>query len=253
MSDQVRVPSYFVLVEPDRWLELGDEASTAPWSMKYLFLKQLEEADFIVVTKLDTLTNDAGREIQGAVQRAYTEAKVLGISARLGLGLEHWIELAQTMSTEDRWLKDIDYQRYAEAEAEMGWLNAKVSLTFPEPRDGKVIAARMAEALVEGVSGRDGSIGHLKLLAVGNTGSVKAGLTRFGRPVEFDGAFTGPLTELQVTLNMRATVSPGDLTAIALACLERLKMADRAETDVSFLNTFRPAPPKPTFRYDQDN
>ncbi|MBM3302026.1 MAG: cobalamin biosynthesis protein P47K, partial [Deltaproteobacteria bacterium] len=62
MSDTVRVLSYSVLVEPDRWHELGDEASPAAWSMRYLFHKQLQEADFIVVTKLDTLDDHAGRQ-----------------------------------------------------------------------------------------------------------------------------------------------------------------------------------------------
>lgn len=138
-----------------------------------------------------------------------------------------------------------------EAEAEMGWLNAQVVVSLPSPTDGKRIAAKLARWFMEEVGNRKESIGHLKLLAVGDTGSIKAGLTHSGRPAEPDGGFTGPLTGMHVTINMRAIVSPGDLTQIVMDSLARLKEAHSAVTDVSSLNTFRPAPPNPTYRYEE--
>jgi hypothetical protein len=173
----------------------------------------------------------------------------LGISSRAGVGLDQWLESVESTPPSDNWLKEIDYEKYAEAEAEMGWLNARVLVKLPSPAEGKVIAARLAEGFMEEVGVRKGAIGHLKLLAIGDTGSIKAGLTQLGRAAELDGTFTGPVSEMQVTVNMRATVSPGDLTEIVMASLAKLKETHNAVTDISYLNTFRPAPPNPTYRY----
>jgi Ni2+-binding GTPase involved in maturation of urease and hydrogenase len=248
MKDKVEVLAYSVLVEPDRWFELS--AKGASWSMKYLFDKQIEEADFMVITKLDTLTGAGARELLEEAARLHPEPKVLGISALKGEGMENWMHLVQTTAPGEHWLRDIDYQRYAEAEAEMGWLNGLVTLTFPGPIDGKLVSVRMVERLTQGIGARHGSIGHLKLLAVGSTGSVKVGVTQVGEKPVLEGAFTlAPLSQLQVIINMRATLSPGDLAAIVHEAAGHFQIADQAEVDISAINTFRPGAPQPTYRY----
>jgi len=247
MKDQVDVLAYSLLVEPDRWVELSGK--NASWSMKYLFEKQIEEADFLVVTKLDTLSREDGQQLLRDAARQHPDARVLGISAFNGEGLETWINLVQTTPPGEHWLKDIDYQRYAEAEAEMGWLNGLMTMTFPGPVDGKTVSARLAEKLTQGIGERRGSIGHIKLLAVGTTGSVKVGVTHVGEKPVLEGVFTGPLSHLQVTINMRATLAPGDLAAVVQEAAGHFRDADQAEVDIAAVNTFRPGAPRPTYRY----
>jgi Ni2+-binding GTPase involved in maturation of urease and hydrogenase len=247
MKDLVDVLAYSVLVEPDRWVEMAEQG--APWSMKYLFDKQLQEADFIVITKLDELSNERAQELLQEVTRQNPGSQVVGISALQGAGLEKWLKLVQTTPPGEHWLKDIDYVRYAEAEAEMGWLNGMVVLTFPAPVEGKDITASLVEAFAGGIGKRQGRIGHMKLLAVGPSGSVKVGLTHVGEKPEVEGTFSAPVTHLHVTVNMRATLSPGDLSAIVHEAIDQVKQTRRAEAEISALNTFRPGEPRPTHRY----
>jgi G3E family GTPase len=250
MGEKVNVQAYSVLVEPDRWAELADDGAEVPWSMKFLFDKQLQEADFIVITKSDTLNEDQQGHIGEQVSKRFPESSVLEISSREGTNLNEWLELIQSTAPKERWLKEIDYDKYAEAEAEMGWLNSHMSIRFPQSVDGKSEVFRIAETLTQGVGERQGKIGHLKLLAVGETGSIKAGLTHLGGTAGLDGTFTGPLSELQVTINMRATVSPGDLAAIVTNLTATLEGDGQTQTDVAYLNTFRPGAPDPTYRYE---
>ena len=247
MKDTVEVLAYSVLVEPDRWVEASE--ASAPWSIKYLFDKQLQEADFIVITKLDTLSSERAEELLQQVAHQNPGSNVLGISALQGTGLENWMNLVQTTPPGEHWLKDIDYRKYAEAEAEMGWLNGMVTLKFPVLVDGKGISASLVEGFGQGIGKRNGRIGHMKLLAVGPTGSVKVGLTHVGEKPEVEGTFTAPLSHLQVTINMRATLSPGDLSAIVHEGIDHLKESNKGDADISNLNTFRPGEPKPTHRY----
>ena len=249
MKDKVDVYAYSVLVEPDRWVELAD--SSAPWSIKYLFDKQLQEADFTVITKLDTLTPERGAEILRDVAKLYPHAQVLGISAKDGRGMEDWLNLVRTTPPGEHWLKDIDYRIYAEAEAQMGWLNGLVTLTLPEASDGNIITARFLERLTRGIGERNGKIGHLKLLAVGSTGSVKAGVTQVGEKPVAEGTFTGLTSYLQVTVNMRATLSPGDLSSIVHEAAKDFREFEKADVDIAAINTFRPGAPNPTHRYGE--
>jgi hypothetical protein len=114
-----------------------------------------------------------------------------------------------------------------------------------------VISARFVSLLSEGIAAKKGSIGHLKLLTVGEAGSVKVGVTHAGEMPSLDGAFTGPLSHCEVTVNIRATLSPGDLASIVLAAVERFGESVNAECEVSAVNTFRPGAPNPTYRYNE--
>jgi hypothetical protein len=207
MKDKVDVLAYTVLVESDRWVELSDQ--NPPWSMKFLFDKQIQEADFIVLTKLDTLKPERAKELSGI--------QVLGISGLTGVGMAEWMNLVQTTPPGGHWLRDIDYQKYAETEAEMGWLNGLVTMKFPVPVDGETISGRLAEKIAQGLGKRNGKIGHLKLLVVGPTGSVKVGVTHVEEKPALEGTFMALLPYLEVTINARATLSPGDLAAIVMA------------------------------------
>jgi Ni2+-binding GTPase involved in maturation of urease and hydrogenase len=247
MKDKVDVLAYTVLVEPDRWVELSDQNPS--WSMKFLFDKQIQEADFIVLTKLDTLKPERAKELLEQVTHQYPESKVLGISGLTGVGMAEWMNLVQTTPPGEHWLRDIDYQKYAEAEAEMGWLNGLVTMKFPVPVDGKTISGRLAEKIAQGIGKRNGKIGHLKLLAVGPTGSVKVGITHVEEKPALEGTFMALSPYLEVTINARATLSPGDLAAIVHDTLELFKESEHAEVDISAVNTFRPGAPNPTYRY----
>jgi hypothetical protein len=164
-------------------------------------------------------------------------------------GMEEWMNLVQSTPPGEHWLRDIDYQKYAEAEAEMGWLNGMVTMKFPVPVDGKKIGTHLAEKIAQGIGTRNGKIGHLKLLVVGSTGSVKVGVTHVEEKPALDGSFTALTPSLEVTVNTRATLSPGDLAAIVHDALDQFKESEHAEVDISAINTFRPGAPNPTHRY----
>lgn len=247
MRDKVEVLAYNVLVEPGRWVELAGQ--NASWSMRFLFDKQIQEADFIVLTKLDTLRPERAKELLEQVAHQNPESKALGISALTGIGMEDWMGLVQTTPPGEHWLRDIDYQKYAEAEAEMGWLNGQVTMKFSVPVDGKTISTHLAEKIAQGIVTRNGKIGHLKLLVVGPAGSIKVGVTHVEEKPALDGTFTALSPSLEVTVNTRATLSPGDLAAIVHDALDHFKESEHAEVDISALNTFRPGAPNPTYRY----
>jgi G3E family GTPase len=249
MGDKVTVASFSVLVEPKRWTELADDG--APWSMKYLFDRQLEEADCILVTKVDTLTDTELQSMMEQVASRYPAPRILHISALENKGLREWLDFVQATPPQERWLQDIDYGRYAEAEAEMGWLNAQVLVEHFESADGMGAARSLLELLVNGVAQRNGRIGNLKILAAADNGIVKAGTTQLGTALDMDGGFSGPVDMLTFTINIRATLEPKDLSRIVQSAVNNAFEPDRARASLLYLNTFRPGAPNPTYRFNQ--
>ncbi len=251
MGDKVTVAAFSVLVEPKRWRELAGASENTPWSMKYLFDRQLEEADCILVTKVDTLSDTDLQNMVEQVGLRYPAPRILPISSMKNKGLNEWLDFVQSTPPQERWLQDIDYKTYAEAEAEMGWLNAQVLVEHFESVDGMESAEAFLQRLVDGLAQGDGRIGHLKILAAAENGIVKVGTTQLGSGFDTDGEFAGPVDLLTFTINIRATVEPRDLSRIVQSAVNNAFEVDRARASILYLNTFRPGAPNPTYRLNQ--
>ena len=85
--------------------------------------------------RIDELTPAALREITGLVAREYPGVPLLPLSAKTGHGFDALIELLEQDGNFGRKILDIDYDTYAEGEAELGWLNGTVRVAAPEPFD----------------------------------------------------------------------------------------------------------------------
>jgi len=167
-------------------------------------------------------------------------------------GLEKWLDMVTVTRPGERYLKEIDYDQYARAEADLGWLNAKVSVQFRNPTDGNAFSVWMADELRKGLAERRGYIGNLKILAADRGNCVKCGMSLVEGTAILDNKFQGPLARLDITVNVRATVSPKELITIMQGMITRIKAKEGARAEVCFLNTFRPSPPNPTYRYNME-
>ena len=134
----------------------------------------------------------------------------------------------------------VDYGRYAQAEAALGWLNARVRLRTRPALSPAMVVGPLVEALDQATSAAGIRIVHLKVLDQCATGYVKAALTANGEEPVVEGALAAsPSAGHEVLLNLRALGSPEELRAI----VERAFDTHRAEWRA--LEAFRPAPPVP--------
>src|SRR5947209_3614141 len=163
-SDAFTVAPYSVLVDPiraERILGLAPGKSFSP-KVVYIYLKQLEEADLIVVNKTDLL--DADRlDVLTRTLAAKFKGKVLGVSARDGNNIGLWGDLIDASEAGNADAMEVDYDTYAEGEALLGWVNLTAGLSAEGPFDGNAfLTAAVAELhrrlAVDGVE-----VAHLKL------------------------------------------------------------------------------------------
>src|SRR5205809_660382 len=58
----------------------------------YIYCKQLEEADIIVINKIELLDGAKEQQLRGALAKEFPGKEILSVSARTGAGLEEWFD-----------------------------------------------------------------------------------------------------------------------------------------------------------------
>lgn len=248
-ADRYRVAPLSVLIDPDRALRILGLESGRAFSPKveYIYLKQLEEADVLVVNKIDRLARERLATLRQALQGRFPAARIATISARTGEGLGPWIDSLLDAEAGGGVL-DIDYDTYAEGEALLGWLNCTATLTG---------AAVEADDLLRDIAGAihrdlaaDGvEIAHLKLTLVPSDGhgiSV-VNATRTDVAPELGFALDAQVDTAEITVNLRAEAEPERLEQAVRNGLA-VPRRDRASIAVTHLERFRPGRPVPTHR-----
>src|SRR5258708_6584003 len=126
---------YCVILKPSHGARILRNESGAGFSPKaaYILKKQLEEADAILVNRVDELDTREIEDLASLVDQHYPGRPLLKISARTGAGFEALEALLDQQGEFGRRVLDIDYDVYAEGEAELGWLNASVHISAASP------------------------------------------------------------------------------------------------------------------------
>ncbi len=134
----------------------------------------------------------------------------------------------------------VDYARYAQAEAALGWLNARATVRPSPPAAPAQLVGPLVDALDAALTAVGIRIVHLKAMAQCESGYIKAALTGNGQEPAVEGALdASPAAEHDLLLNLRALGAPETLRSIVESAL-----ADSGAAQCS-ITAFRPAPPVP--------
>lgn len=237
-----------VMADPGRLGDIlaGGTAGLHP-SAAYIFRKQLEEADIVLVSKSDLLSPAALEGLCSTVRAGYPSATVMTASAKTGAGLDAWLDAVLSRSDAGRRIVEVDYDVYAEGEAVLGWLNATVALQAAAP-DWTRFAEQLLRALSQRFDAMGAAVGHVKLLVSAGTGYVIGNVTGKADTLTLRGT-AAAATEAVLTLNARVQMAPRALEDVTRQVLaEVCGSAVTAETKA--WRCLSPGRPNPTHRYD---
>jgi Ni2+-binding GTPase involved in maturation of urease and hydrogenase len=252
-ADRFRVAPFSVLLDPLRLRQSAERSagSVFPESVFYIYDKQLEEADLIVVNKADVISSAEMARLKKMLSEQFPGKPVLGISALNGEAVGQWIELVTRDTPAGQSIVQVDYDVYAEGEAALGWLNATVELRAEKETDWKGFCLDLLGRMQRELQAHKAEIAHLKLYLTSSTGSVQANLTDSrGQPVAqtVGPVQTGP-GPASLVINARAHIGPEKLRLIVEESL-RSAAGDGIEARVATVENFRPARPEPVYRMD---
>jgi len=250
LGDRFALCPLSVLADPQRLHDiLGDGSQALHASAAYIFRKQLEEADLLVVNKIDSMPFAERDPISQLLAARFPQASVRFLSARTGEGVEVWLDEVLSTHQAGTHIVDVDYDVYAEGEAVLGWLNANIQLSaVTENAEWGTFCSDLLHALHAGFCETQARIGHVKLLLTADGGHYAGNLTDLGCKPVLQGRIEGAPVQANLILNARVEMSPEKLERIVRDTLT--KTADRrVQMEVRNLRCLRPGRPRPTHRY----
>jgi hypothetical protein len=229
-----QVTPYSVLVDPERACELGGAGEDS--DLAFLFRKQIEEADVVCFTR-----SDLHAEFPRIEARA-----VRHLSTRTGQGVAEWLDeiLSGGLPAGGRTL-ELDYERYARAEASLAWLNCRASVRLKPTLSPAMLMGPLLDGLNSALTEAGLNVAHLKMLDEAASGWLKASIVRNGAEPEVEGMLDASPAEVhELLLNIRAEGAPEDLRRK----VEEQLAAVPGRVRVQALECFRPSPPMPERR-----
>jgi Ni2+-binding GTPase involved in maturation of urease and hydrogenase len=269
-----------------RHLRRGGALPLLPPDVTYLYGQQLREADLLLLNKIDLLPGAETVELAAFLQARTPGVPVLPVSASTGQGLEAWTggleaaldgpqpdpgggaagggsnrlagggaagggsnRLAGGGPAPGSRVLDLDYDRYADAEAALGWLNAEGQITSPagEQDYGETWAHAALSGLAALAREAGAEVAHAKLRLDAAGSSCVANLVQNAGPpfVRCAGRLAGPAA---LVLNARVAAAPALVRAWTEAALAEADARAATETTLREVRCFAPARPVPTYR-----
>lgn len=252
-GDDYSVAPLSVMVDPIRALRILGLEPGKSFSPKvtYIYGKQLEEADLIVINKIDLISPERQQLLREALEERFPRAHVVLVSARDGAGLDEWMVDIGSGHAWTVGAMGVDYDLYAEGEALLGWLNCTLRLTADDEFDGNVVLLELAGDVRRRLQEQGAEIAHLKLTLTPEENGNDIGVVNLVRndvAPEASHTLQESLDAGQLILNLRAEADPEILAAAVEAALTSLRTGTDLKVDIEHLERFRPGRPTPTHR-----
>jgi G3E family GTPase len=244
------VAPYAVILKPShgRKILAGEQKSGFSPKAAYILQKQLEEADLILINRVDELSRQELDELTALLRENHPDKPLLRISAKTGEGFEALTEFLAQEGDFGRSILEIDYDTYAEGEAELGWLNSSLTVRSDEEFPLDELLLGIVSRLQASLHAADAEPAHLKTIGLWEGFFGVANLISSDTPPVLSLPSRCRVCEAEVVVNARVACDPEVLTehvqqAVEEACGEVGATAQFRQTQ-----SFRPGRPVPTHR-----
>lgn len=213
----------------------------------YVYRKQLEEAEIIVMNKTDLVSPAALASLRCALSEQFPQARLMAVSCATETGLEPWFAQLTGGDLGHRATMDVDYDLYADGEALLGWLNARVHIEWAAETDGNAFLLDLARTLRDRLDAGRIEIAHLKMTLAPDSGPDLGAVSLThsdGQPAATHD-LAAPLWRGTLMVNLRAEADPEVLKQQLAEAVARIA---QARIEVQVLAAFRPGRPNPTHR-----
>ncbi len=250
-GDRFSIAPLSVLVDPNRCAKILGLSPSRSFSDKvvYVYQKQLEEAEIIVINKCDVIDESLRETLRATLQESYPHSEIVCVSARDGTGLDEWFGKIADAECRNAATMPIDYAVYAEGEARLGWLNATVHLQADEPFDGNEWLLRLADHLKRRLAVEASEIAHLKMTldSGGSNGNLSiVSLVGCDEVPDLRESLLDRIDHGELIVNLRAEADPEWLKSATIDALDTCTAG--VSMKVEHLEYFRPGKPTPTHR-----
>jgi G3E family GTPase len=210
--------------------------------VKYIFTKQLEEAEIIVVSKIDLITKETHKAVQQYLQENYSGKQMIFINGTNEASAEQWLNIIQKSQQINPSSLNIDYNVYGAGEAMLAWLDAELEI-YSSANNAQQIAAELVQTIYQNIQHANLAIGHLKFLI---DDKIKISYTILAE--EFNNIKTDNTSSAFILINARIQTTPVFLTELIHKAIQQTENENSCSIVKKSFASFQPGYPKPTHR-----
>ena len=249
-AQPMEIAPYGVIIKPSHGLKILRRSGKGGFSpqAEYIFRKQIEEADFVILNRIDELSEEAIEELSSLLEMNFPGMPCLRMSAVTGVGFDGLCDYLDKEGEFGKRIMDVDYDVYAEGEAELGWLNAQALLRSSTAFDLDTLLVELLARINQELSRHSAEVAHLKVIGMADGLYAVANLVNSSAAPQLSIGSGSQTERIELVINARVAIDPDTLTETIRATLrsecERLGITETINT----LQSFRPGRPVPTHR-----
>jgi len=202
-----------VLVDPIRASRIFGLDGGPRFSDKILrvYRKQLEDADFIVINKIDLISEPKLETLSNVLKKNHPSAQIFHVSARTGEGLPEWFDCIMSRERKSRDRAHTDDELLAQGEAMLGWLNCSVHLSSVKYWESSGVLMELATTIQNILRAEGGELAQLKMAFTPDEDMdaiAALSLVRTDSAPEISHKLPEPAQSGELLLNLRAEADP---------------------------------------------
>ncbi|MEH6308980.1 GTP-binding protein [Olivibacter sp. CPCC 100613] len=216
-------------------------------SVNYIYKRQLEEADLLIINKIDLLGSTELEVLQSLIQKEFPDKQVIYQNSLRHESILNWLHQAQNYEHyKERKSIFVDYDTYGAGEAALTWLDYSLELFSSDGRVG-LAAALLIRMMNRMIRERHLPIGHLKFLIEDQGQRQKLSFTTM-ETEEPALQFPRSIDKLRMLINARVECRPKSLKNIIDKAIKRVTKQCNVKIDRLKTAVFIPGYPNPTHR-----
>lgn len=250
-KDQFTLLPLSVLTDPFQLRDMLKNEILDKKGTFYIFLKQLEEADYLLINKMDLLQPDELKELEDLLHTKFPGYPVYGISAISEKGISKWLQKISSDNLSGRRIASVDYDIYAEGEAMMGWYNASFTVQTSKEKmiSWRPFCKNFIQLIQQVFDHEEILIGHLKTFIRSGASYAEGHLIETKSEVEIMGNEFAS-TQARLIVNIRAQAASETIKKSVDDIIEECRKQDIV-FEIIDLNHLSPARPQPVHRYSE--
>jgi Ni2+-binding GTPase involved in maturation of urease and hydrogenase len=216
-------------------------------NVNYIFEKQLEEADIIVVNKIDLLTEQELALAKKIIEPILNSKIIMYQNSLSNESIMEWLTACYAFKNVFiRPSMTIDYNIYGAGETELSWLDEEIGI-IAKNNAALTAGYHLIKTIYNKIKAKNLSIGHLKFLI--DTGKKQQKIS-FDSITDRDdiNCFDSLENRIVIVINARVQVSPILLREIVRETVIETELSFNCKIIENNLSAFTPGYPTPTHR-----
>ncbi|TAN20402.1 MAG: hypothetical protein EPN37_01585 [Chitinophagaceae bacterium] len=218
--------------------------------VNYIYEKQLEEADVLVINKADLLDDSQLQHLKKKSGNRFVSKKILYQNSLKEEDILKWLK---TLNGFDggilRKSLEINYDQYGAGEGKLAWLDDEVEI-ISETAHAHELATRLINRIYEKIKQHQYPVGHLKFFIKAGEWQKKISFTSLLEPGLKQTPSLMRFEKVDMLINARVQTEPEKLEIIFYEAIREVVKDSNDKIISRRLSVFQPGYPKPAHRIE---